>query len=125
MHLQNEAIARARQPGEVRLPEPARQGRDEQRRGREAQADGFNELKFFPAVQSGGLALLKAWSSPFLDVRFCPTGGIHPGNAAEFLALPNVACVGGSWVAPAEAVRAGDWARITGLAREAAALARL
>ena len=89
-----------------------------------AQEDGYTELKFFPALQAGGLAMLKAWQGPFGDVRFCPTGGISPANAADFLALPNVACVGGSWLTPADAVAQGDWARITTLARDAAALAR-
>ncbi|MDH1702267.1 bifunctional 4-hydroxy-2-oxoglutarate aldolase/2-dehydro-3-deoxy-phosphogluconate aldolase [Comamonas terrigena] len=87
-----------------------------------AQADGFNELKFFPAVQAGGSAMLKAWQGPFSDVRFCPTGGISPGNAREFLALKNVVCVGGSWLVPVEAMEQGDWSRITALAREAVAL---
>ncbi len=87
-----------------------------------AQADGFNELKFFPAVQAGGSAMLKAWQGPFGDVRFCPTGGISPGNAREFLALNNVVCVGGSWLVPVEAMEQGDWRRITALAREAVAL---
>ncbi len=87
-----------------------------------AQADGFNELKFFPAVQAGGSAMLKAWQGPFGDVRFCPTGGISPGNAREFLALKNVVCVGGSWLVPVEAMEQGDWSRITALAREAVAL---
>jgi len=67
---------------------------------------------------------LKAFASPFPQARFCPTGGVNAKNAADYLALPNVTCVGGSWVAPAEAVRAGDWGRITALAREAAALPR-
>jgi 2-dehydro-3-deoxyphosphogluconate aldolase/(4S)-4-hydroxy-2-oxoglutarate aldolase len=89
-----------------------------------AQEDGYTELKFFPALQAGGSAMLKAWNGPFNEVKFCPTGGITPANAAEFLALPNVACVGGSWLTPADAVTAGDWARITGLAREAAGLKR-
>ena len=87
-----------------------------------AQADGFNELKFFPAVQAGGSAMLKAWQGPFGDVRFCPTGGISPGNAREFLALKNVVCVGGSWLVPVEAMEQGDWSHITALAREAVAL---
>lgn len=87
-----------------------------------AQADGFNELKFFPAVQAGGAAMLKAWQGPFGDVRFCPTGGISPGNAREFLSLNNVVCVGGSWLVPVEAMEQGDWRRITALAREAVAL---
>jgi len=89
-----------------------------------AQEDGFTELKFFPAVQAGGLAMLKAWQGPFGDVKFCPTGGIHAGNAAEFLALSNVACVGGSWIVPTDAIAAGDWSRIEALAREASQLAR-
>jgi 2-dehydro-3-deoxyphosphogluconate aldolase/(4S)-4-hydroxy-2-oxoglutarate aldolase len=87
-----------------------------------AQDDGYSELKFFPAMQSGGPAMLKAWSGPFIDVRFCPTGGVTPANAKEFLALPNVVCVGGSWLTPADSVKAGDWGRITQLAREAVAL---
>ena len=87
-----------------------------------AQEDGFTELKFFPAVQSGGIQMLKAWQGPFGELRFCPTGGISPGNAAEFLALSNVVCVGGSWLVPGDALEQGDWARITALAREAVAL---
>ena len=89
-----------------------------------AQEDGYTELKFFPAMQAGGPAMLKAWSGPFFDVRFCPTGGVTPGNALEFLALPNVACVGGSWLVPADALAQGDWARIEALAREATQLPR-
>ena len=89
-----------------------------------AQEDGLSELKFFPALQAGGTAMLKAWSGPFGDVRFCPTGGVSPSNAAEFLALPNVVCVGGSWLVPADALARADWARITQLAREAAGLPR-
>ena len=81
------------------------------------QEDGLTELKFFPALQAGGSAMLKAWSGPFGEVRFCPTGGISTANAAEFLALSNVACVGGSWLVPADALAQGDWARITQLAR--------
>jgi 2-dehydro-3-deoxyphosphogluconate aldolase/(4S)-4-hydroxy-2-oxoglutarate aldolase len=87
-----------------------------------AQEDGFNALKFFPAMQAGGSAMLKAWSGPFFDVKFCPTGGISLQNAREFLALPNVLCVGGSWLVPADALAQGDWARITTLAREAVGL---
>ena len=79
--------------------------------------DGFTELKFFPAVQAGGTAMLKAWSGPFFDVQFCPTGGVTLQNAPELLALPNVVCVGGSWLVPADALAQGDWARITQLAR--------
>jgi len=88
-----------------------------------ARAAGFTALKLFPAQQAGGIGMLKALASPFGDVTFCPTGGVTFENAPEFLALPNVACVGGSWVAPKEAVANGDWARITALARAASALA--
>ncbi|MDB5929303.1 MAG: 2-keto-3-deoxy-phosphogluconate aldolase [Polaromonas sp.] len=90
-----------------------------------AQEDGLTELKFFPAMQAGGPTMLKAWSGPFLDVKFCPTGGVSMANAAEFLALPNVVCVGGSWLTPADAVASGDWARVTALARQACGLAHL
>jgi 2-dehydro-3-deoxyphosphogluconate aldolase/(4S)-4-hydroxy-2-oxoglutarate aldolase len=89
-----------------------------------AQEDGYTALKFFPALQAGGPAMLKAWSGPFWDVQFCPTGGVTPGNAAEFLSLPNVACVGGSWLVPADALVQGDWARIEALARAACQLPR-
>ncbi len=82
-----------------------------------AQEDGFTELKFFPALQAGGPAMLKAWSGPFFDVKFCPTGGVTMQNAPDFLALPNVVCVGGSWLVPADALAQGDWARVTQLAR--------
>ena len=87
-----------------------------------AMEDGLSELKFFPAVQSGGIQMLKAWQGPFGDVRFCPTGGISPANAAEFLALSNVVCVGGSWLVPASAVEAGNWSQITDLAKATHAL---
>ena len=87
-----------------------------------AQEDGYNQLKFFPAMQAGGLAMLKAWQGPFGDVKFCPTGGVTAANAPEFLALSNIVCVGGSWLTPQDAVQAGDWGRITQLAREAVAL---
>ncbi len=87
-----------------------------------ASEDGYTELKFFPAMQAGGPAMLKAWSGPFTDVRFCPTGGVSTANAGDFLSLPNVVCVGGSWLTPADAVASGDWDRITRLAREAASL---
>ena len=83
-----------------------------------AQEDGFTELKFFPALQAGGAAMLKAWGGPFFDVTFCPTGGVTLHNAPDFLALPNVVCVGGSWLVPADALAQGDWARITQLARD-------
>ena len=80
---------------------------------------GHTECKFFPAVQAGGLPMLKAWQGPFADVRFCPTGGITAESAPQFLALSNVVCVGGSWLLPAEAIEQGDWARITRLAVQA------
>ena len=89
-----------------------------------AQEGGYLALKFFPAMQSGGVAMLKAWQGPFGDVTFCPTGGVSAANAGEFLGLSNVACVGGSWLTPADAVAQADWDRITRLAREAATLAR-
>jgi 2-dehydro-3-deoxyphosphogluconate aldolase/(4S)-4-hydroxy-2-oxoglutarate aldolase len=89
-----------------------------------AQDDGWHALKFFPAVQAGGTAMLKAWQGPFGDVLFCPTGGISAANAQEFLHLANVACVGGSWIAPQDAIEQGDWARIEKLAREAKSLRR-
>lgn len=87
-----------------------------------AQEDGFTELKFFPAMQAGGPAMLKAWAGPFFDVRFCPTGGVTMGNAPELLALPNVVCVGGSWLVPQDAMAQGDWARITALAAQSRGL---
>jgi len=83
---------------------------------------GYTAMKLFPAAQAGGMGMLKALSGPFPQVRFCPTGGIDPASAPDFLALPNVACVGGSWLTPADRVKAGDWAAITELARAAAAL---
>lgn len=83
---------------------------------------GFGVLKFFPAEQAGGAAYLKALSSPLAGTLFCPTGGISLKNARDYLSLPNVVCVGGSWVAPKELVAAGDWAGITKLASEACAL---
>jgi 2-dehydro-3-deoxyphosphogluconate aldolase/(4S)-4-hydroxy-2-oxoglutarate aldolase len=83
---------------------------------------GYRFLKFFPAAPAGGPAYLKALAGPLPEVRFCPTGGIDASNASHYLRLPNVICVGGSWVAPANAVAAGDWPQITRLARAAAAL---
>ena len=83
---------------------------------------GHSTFKFFPAVPAGGVGALKALHGPLPDVAFCPTGGIDAANAPQFLCLPNVLCVGGSWVAPAQAVEAGDWDRIETLAREALAL---
>ena len=87
-----------------------------------AMADGLRFLKFFPATAAGGLPMLKALAGPFPDVVFCPTGGITPETAPQFLALPNVKVCGGSWLTPAAAVAAGDWGRITALARAASAL---
>jgi len=87
-----------------------------------AQADGLSFLKFFPATAAGGIPMLKALAGPFPDVVFCPTGGISVETAPQFLALSNVKVCGGSWLTPADAVAAGDWARITKLAREAGAL---
>ena len=87
-----------------------------------ASAEGLSFLKFFPAVQAGGLAMLKALAGPFPDIVFCPTGGISIETAPQFLALGNVKVCGGSWLTPADAVAAGDWARITRLARQAQAL---
>ena len=85
---------------------------------------GCRFQKFFPAEQAGGAAYLKALSSPLAAIRFCPTGGISANNAGDYLSLPNVVCVGGSWVAPADAVKSGDWDRIEKLARAASALER-
>ena len=87
-----------------------------------ANADGYYFLKFFPAVAAGGIVMLKAFAGPFGDVHFCPTGGITLASAPQFLALPNVKMCGGSWLTPPDAVAAGDWLRITALAREATAL---
>ncbi len=87
-----------------------------------ANADGYHFLKLFPATAVGGINLLKALHGPFPDVAFCPTGGITVETAPQFLALPNVKVCGGSWLTPADAVAAKDWARITRLAKEAGAL---
>ena len=89
----------------------------------QANADGYFFLKFFPAMQAGGIAMLKAFAGPFTDVVFCPTGGITVETAPQFLALPNVKVCGGSWLTPADAVESKDWARITRLAKQASALA--
>ncbi|MGY1580188.1 bifunctional 4-hydroxy-2-oxoglutarate aldolase/2-dehydro-3-deoxy-phosphogluconate aldolase [Streptomyces sp. MN13] len=83
---------------------------------------GVREMKFFPAEAAGGTAYLRSLSGPLPQARFCPTGGIGPASAPDYLALPNVGCVGGSWMLPAGAVAARDWARIERLAREAAGL---
>ena len=88
----------------------------------QANADGYYFLKFFPAMQAGGIPMLKALAGPFTDVVFCPTGGITLATAASFLELPNVKVCGGSWLTPADAVASKDWARITKLAKEASAL---
>ena len=88
----------------------------------QANADGYFFLKFFPAMQAGGIAMLKAFAGPFTDVVFCPTGGITVETAPQFLALPNVKVCGGSWLTPADAVESKDWARITRLAKQASAL---
>lgn len=83
---------------------------------------GVNEMKFFPAEAAGGIPYLKSLAGPLPQARFCPTGGVSLASAPAYLGLPNVACVGGTWMLPADAVRAGDWARVAGLARGAAEL---
>jgi 2-dehydro-3-deoxyphosphogluconate aldolase/(4S)-4-hydroxy-2-oxoglutarate aldolase len=83
---------------------------------------GITAMKFFPAEAAGGIPMLKSFGGPLPQVTFCPTGGVNPKNAPEYLALSNVACVGGSWMAPADLVDAGDWAEITRRAAEAASL---
>jgi 2-dehydro-3-deoxyphosphogluconate aldolase/(4S)-4-hydroxy-2-oxoglutarate aldolase len=87
-----------------------------------ASEHGYSFLKFFPAEAMGGVNVLKAFASPLPDITFCPTGGIDMAKAPEYLALPNVICVGGSWVMPADAIASGDWKRIEQLAREASQL---
>ncbi len=87
-----------------------------------AAAGGYDFLKFFPASAVGGVPMLQALAGPFPDIVFCPTGGIRPDNAAQYLALPNVKVCGGTWLTPADAVDSGDWARITRLALEAGRL---
>lgn len=87
-----------------------------------AREAGFRQLKLFPAVPAGGVGMLNAIAGPLGDVMFCPTGGVSQENAAQFLACKNVACVGGSWLTPKDALQAGDWGRITALARAASAL---
>lgn len=88
-----------------------------------ARDHGFTLMKLFPAAQAGGIGMLKALGAPLPDVRFCPTGGVSTENLREILALPNVAMAGGSWLTPSDALRQGDWKRITRLAREASTLA--
>lgn len=87
-----------------------------------AREAGFRQLKLFPAVPAGGIGMLNAIAGPLSDVRFCPTGGISQETAPQFLACANVECVGGSWLTPKDAVRGGDWQRITELARAASGL---
>ncbi|MFF0088979.1 bifunctional 4-hydroxy-2-oxoglutarate aldolase/2-dehydro-3-deoxy-phosphogluconate aldolase [Streptomyces canus] len=83
---------------------------------------GVTEMKFFPAEAAGGTAYLRSLAGPLPQARFCPTGGIGPANAPDYLALPNVGCVGGTWMLPADAIAARDWGRVEALAREAAEL---
>lgn len=80
---------------------------------------GYTHFKFFPAEASGGVKALKAFGGPLADIRFCPTGGITPSSYKDYLALKNVDCIGGSWIAPIDAMEAGDWDRITQLCKEA------
>ncbi len=87
-----------------------------------AREQGFEQMKLFPAMQAGGVGMLKALAGPLPDVLFCPTGGVTQETAPQFLALGNVACVGGSWLTPQDAVRAGDWQAIMALARAASGL---
>ena len=87
-----------------------------------ADDEGFTFLKLFPATAVGGIGLLKSLAGPLADIAFCPTGGITPETAPQFLALPNVKVVGGSWLTPADAMNSGDWGRITALAKAASAL---
>jgi len=87
-------------------------------------AEGFTHLKFFPAEAAGGVPMLKSIAGPLPQITFCPTGGIDLAKAPTYLALPNVACVGGTWMAPKELMQAGRWDEIERLAREAAGLAR-
>ncbi len=89
-----------------------------------ARAAGFDALKLFPAAQAGGVSMLQALAGPFPELLFCPTGGVRADRMGEYLAQPNVACVGGSWLTPRDAVAAGDWGRITALAQQACAAAR-
>ena len=111
-----QAVAEARLPfvPGVATPSEAMAARDA----------GHTLLKCFPAAQLGGVDTLRAWAGPLPELRFCPTGGVSLQTLGVYLALPNVAMVGGSWLTPAAAVQAGDWARITQLAREATAAAR-
>lgn len=85
---------------------------------------GYDHLKFFPAEAAGGTAMLKSIAGPFPDISFCPTGGIHQDNYREYLALPNVRCVGGSWILPKAAINAGDWTAVTAAAKAATSQAK-
>lgn len=87
-----------------------------------ARENGFQQLKLFPAVPAGGIGMLNAIYGPLPDVTFCPTGGISQETASQFLALKNVACVGGSWLTPKDAIAAGNWDRITEIAKAASGL---
>jgi 2-dehydro-3-deoxyphosphogluconate aldolase/(4S)-4-hydroxy-2-oxoglutarate aldolase len=87
-----------------------------------AREAGFHQLKLFPAVPAGGIGMLNAIAGPLADVTFCPTGGISQETASQFLACKNVACVGGSWLTPKNAIDIGDWNKITALATAASAL---
>lgn len=89
----------------------------------QAKAFGYDHLKFFPAEAAGGCAMLKSIAGPFPNIKFCPTGGIHQNNYQEYLALPNVSCVGGSWILPKAALQAKDWQQVRVLAEKAVALA--
>jgi 2-dehydro-3-deoxyphosphogluconate aldolase/(4S)-4-hydroxy-2-oxoglutarate aldolase len=86
------------------------------------QEEGYTVLKFFPAEQAGGAPYLKSLAAPLAAMRFCPTGGITPKNAGSYLALPNVICIGGSWVAPDDLMQAGKWDEVERLAADAATL---
>jgi len=83
---------------------------------------GYRFQKFFPAVPAGGVSLLRGWAAPLPGIKFCPTGGITAATAPEFLASPNVVCVGGSWLSPKDLLRAGDWQKVEALARAAATI---
>ena len=79
---------------------------------------GYDHFKFFPAEVNGGVKALKAFAGPLADINFCPTGGVSPTNYKEYLALPNVLCVGGSWIVPKDLIEAGKWDEITELAKQ-------
>jgi 2-dehydro-3-deoxyphosphogluconate aldolase/(4S)-4-hydroxy-2-oxoglutarate aldolase len=79
---------------------------------------GYDHFKFFPAEVNGGVKALKAFAGPLADINFCPTGGVSPANYKDYLALPNVLCVGGSWIVPKDLIEAGKWDEITALAKQ-------